>query len=360
MIGSGALALEPGATGPEENGVERNGIGRRADRQSGWSTTALLPLLVSALVICAAIYSFGPRVYPPVEPTQVAPDGLLVTGLVRNGERVIATGEQGQILFSDTPTSNVWRNAQVEPQRGSNLVRVLAVDDRVMLAAGHDSWIVRSEDGGERWDEVAFDPERSEPLLALGGPYDGRLYALGGFGQFLVSTDQGRTWQRETHEALGDYHLNAITKLADGNLLIAGERGLLAISCDHGRSWTRLPEIYAGSFFGALSLPDGGLLVHGMRGNAFVTADRHTWYQSAIPGTLSLFGSLLDDDGAIVLLADNDTVLRSRDGGRSFEVASHGDNLRLVTALPIEGDGWIVAGEGGVGIRRPAVAGGAS
>lgn len=343
----------------EESGVIQKTAVHRSGRQRGFAA-ALLPSVVSLLVVGAAVYSFGPRRYAPVEPTRVEPDGLLVTGLARSGARVIAAGEQGQILFSDTPTSGGWRTAGVEPQRGSNLVRVLAIEGGPMLAAGHDSWILRSQDGGENWSEVSFDPERSEPLLALGGPYDGRLYALGGFGQFLVSTDAGQTWQRETHEALGDYHLNAITQLADGNLLIAGERGLLAISCDHGRNWTRLPEIYAGSFFGALSLPDGGLLVHGMRGNAFVTRDRHTWYQSAIPGTLSLFGSLLDDDGHIVLFADNDSVLRSRDGGRSFELVSRGDSLRLVAGLPIEGEGWIVAGEGGVSVRRPAAAGDAS
>lgn len=351
--------LQAGRDGQEENGVGISGVGSRTWRQRGLSA-AVLPSLVSLLVVGAAVFSFGPRVHAPTEPTRVAPDGLLVTGLARSGARVVAAGEQGQILYADAPESGDWQAASIQPQRGSNLVRVLAVEEEVLLAAGHDSWIVRSEDRGATWNEVLFDPERSEPLLALGGPYDGRVYALGGFGQFLVSTDLGKTWQRETHEALSDYHLNAITQLGDGNLLIAGERGLLAISCDHGRSWTRLPEIYAGSFFGALTLADGGLLVHGMRGNAFVTQDRHTWYQSRIPGKLSLFGSLLDDDGNIILLADNDTVLRSGDGGRSFEAVSRGDSLRLVTALPVEGEGWIVAGEGGVSLRRPDPAGGAS
>lgn len=308
--------------------------------------------LVAIIVAVAAVYSFSPRTYPLAPVTAVHADDLLVTQLARRGSRWLSAGEQGHILASRSE-QGPWLQAKVAPQRGSNFNDVLFVSDSLALAVGHESWIVRSEDAGETWTEVLFDAERSEPLLSLAGPYDGTLFAIGGFGQYLTSIDEGRTWQRATHEALGDRHLNDMTQLDDGTLLIAGERGLLAISCDGGASWAALPEIYAGSFFGALALKDNGLLVYGMRGNAFVTQDRINWVQSAVPGKISLFGGVIDDDGSIVLVGENETVLRSTDGGGNFTVALAGERNRLVAVLPAEGEGWLVAGESGVGLRKP-------
>jgi photosystem II stability/assembly factor-like uncharacterized protein len=308
--------------------------------------------LLTVLVAVAAVYSFAPRTYPPAPVTQVHPDRLLVTQLAQRGSRWLSAGEQGRILIADSE-HGPWREAAVAPQRGSNFNDVLFVSDTVALAVGHESWIVRSEDGGQTWSETLFDAERSEPLLALAGPYNGTVFAIGGFGQYLTSTDEGKTWQRATHEAMSDFHLNDMTQLSDGTLVIAGERGLLATSCDNGQTWTKLPEIYAGSYFGALALKDNGLLVYGMRGNAFVTQDRHTWVKAEVPGTISLFGGVVDDDGHLVLVGENETVLRSTDGGQHFTVAVGGERNRLTTVLAIEGEGWLVAGESGIGLRKP-------
>lgn len=327
-------------------------------RQSGFLAGAPAYLLTAAVVVCA-VFAFAPRVHPPAPETRVQPGNLLVTGLAQRGSRWLAAGEQGRILIADR-AEGPWREARVKPQRASNLTSVLFVDDRVVLAAGHDSWILRSEDGGETWNEVLFDPERSEPLLGLAGPYNGSLYAYGGFGQFQASTDGGKTWQRLTHEALGDKHLNAMTQLGDGTLVIVGERGLMATSCDAGLSWAALPEIYPGSFFGALALPDNGLLVYGMRGNTFVTHDRNTWVQSALPEPVSMFGGTVDDDGQLVLVGENGSVLRSSDGGQHFALAVGGARQRLATVLPVAGEGWLVGGESGIALKRAPAKGAAS
>ena len=327
-------------------------------RQAGFLSAAPAYLLTAAVVACA-VFAFAPRAHPPAPATAIRADGLLVTGLAQRGSRWLAAGEQGRILVADN-AEGPWREAKVTPQRASNFTSVLFVDDKLAIAAGHDSWIVRSEDGGETWTEVLFDPERSEPLLGISGPYDGKLYAYGGFGQFQTSSDAGKTWQRVTHEALSDKHLNAMTRLTDGTLVMVGERGLMATSCDAGLSWMALPEIYAGSYFGALALKDNGLLVYGMRGNAYVTQDRHTWTQSALPEPVSMFGGTVDDDGQLVLVGENGSVLRSADGGQHFSIAVGGARQRLTTVLPIEGDGWLVGGESGITVKRPASAGAAS
>ena len=120
--------------------------------------------LMVLLVALAGIYSFSHRPPPPFPPTQVHPDKLLVNGLARSGNRIVAAGELGHILIADSP-EGPWREAKVEPARGATLTRAAFIDDRTALAVGHDGWIVRSTDAGETWQEVAYDAQRPDPLL---------------------------------------------------------------------------------------------------------------------------------------------------------------------------------------------------
>lgn len=347
---------------------------------AGWPAYA-----VTLLVFAAAIYAFSHRPPPAFPPTAIHPDKLLINGLAQSGTRLVAAGELGHILVADSP-DGPWREVRVAPNRGATFTRAAFVDERTALAVGHDGWIVRSEDGGESWHEVAFDAQRPDPLLGIAGPFEGRLYAFGAFGLFMTSADGGRSWQSaplvidgedEAVEEVdpnadpfanfgkadspADRHLNALVALSDGSLLLVGERGTLLQSRDGAQTWRALPEIYAGSFFGALALPGGGVLVFGMRGNAFVSADLgQTWRKSQTPGTVSLFGGAVTPGGEVVLVGDSNTVLVSADGGATFRVASAAEHRGLAAGLAevlvLPQGGLLVAGDAGV-MRLPLPAG---
>lgn len=350
---------------------------------AGWPAYGM-----ALLVLFAAIYSFSHRPPPPFPPTEVRPGKLLVNGLAQQGSRIVAAGELGHILIADSP-DGPWRAASVAPQRGSTFTRARFIGEGVALAVGHDGWIVRSEDAGQTWSEVAFDEQRPDPLLGIAGPFDGRLFAFGAFGLFMTSDDGGRRWQTAPLTVEGgeaeaaevdpnidpfasfgaaqtytDRHLNALVQLADGSLLLAGERGVLLQSSDQGQTWRLLDSIYAGSFFGALALPPDRVLVYGMRGNAFVSADGgKTWTRAQTPETVSLFGGAVLPDGGIVLVGDNNTVLVSRDGGATFAVAAEAEHRGLAASLAevlVLPDGSLLtAGDGGIARYAAPAAGSA-
>src|SRR5689334_25255050 len=163
------------------------------DKADGGLLGAWPALLVVGLVLLAALYSFAHRPLPPFPATAIHPDKLLVNGLAQRGSRLVAAGELGHILIADSP-DGPWREAKVEPERGSTFTRVAFIDDKVALAVGHDGWIVRSEGGGETWKEAAFDQGRPDPLLGIAGPFDNKLFAFGAFGLFTTSEDGGKTW----------------------------------------------------------------------------------------------------------------------------------------------------------------------
>lgn len=313
----------------------------------GWPALALV-----AIVLAAAVYSFAPRPNPPFPETVVRSDQLQVNGIVRDGSRLIAVGEQGHIMLADSP-QGPWSAAGVNPPRGSNFNQVL-VAGGAALAVGHDAWIVRSTDRGANWKEVSFNKEQSDPLLGIAGPFDGKIYSFGAFGLFMSSSDQGVTWIKEAHPALADRHLNAMARLNDGSLLIVGERGLLARSTDAGQTWQALPEIYPGSFFGVLRLPGDGVIAFGMRGNAFVSPDNgRSWKKSNVPEVVSLFAGAVTDNGEIMLAGASNAVFVSTDGGANFRRVSQNMRRDLVHVLPLEGGARLTAGEGGIRLFQP-------
>lgn len=330
--------------------VESTGAGANKPSPSRY----LPPFVVALMVMGAAVYSLMPRQRPPAAPTQVYANGLLVNGLAQSGSQFVAVGELGHILVAPA-TDGPWTEAEISPRRGSTFTEVAVVGDGVLVAVGHDGWVVRSEDNGATWKEVGFGTgEQVDPLLGIAGPYDGKLFAFGGFGLFQVSTDQGKTWQRETHAAFDDRHINGMTRAANGSLLVVGERGLLARSSDNGQTWTALPEIYPGSFFGALSLPSKSLVVYGMRGNVYVSRDfGASWQKSHTPEAVSLFGGAVTEDGRAVIVGASNSILISSDDGASFVRASTENRLGLTAILPLKDKDWLTAGEGGIGMQHP-------
>lgn len=320
--------------------------------RTGYSLAAAWPsLVVTVLVAVSAAYSFSPRAIPPFPATQVQPSQLLVNGLAAGGGVLLAAGEQGRILFSEDGGAG-WREAAVQPQRGSTFTQILFTGDKTAIAVGHDGWIVRSDDGGRSWKEAHFNAELATPLLGVSGPFGGRLYAYGGFGLMLVSDNGGKSWQTKSDAAIGDHHVNAMARAADGSLIAVGERGLMVRSSDNGVTWQRLPDIYNGSFYGLLSLPGQQLVAFGMRGNVFHSTDLgRTWKKSAVPEALSLFGGNVDAQGNVILVGEAEVVLRSNDGGASFTQVSQGERKRLVAVLP-QADGLVIAGESGLRVHK--------
>lgn len=341
---------------------------------AGWPA-----LLLSVIVLIAAVYAFSPRPQPPFPETHVRPERLLVNGLARQDARWIAAGELGQILIADDP-NGPWRSATVEPQRGSTFTQVIFVAKDVAIAVGHDGWIVRSEDNGQTWKEAAWNgpapepapsaapadgpppdldtppPLPPDPFLGIAGPYDGKLFAFGGFGLMMTSTDLGKTWERVTDPALGDGHLNGMTRAADRSLLLVGERGAMLRSTDLGQTWALLPQVYTGSFYGVMTLPDA-LLAYGMRGNVFRSDDDgQSWKKIPLSIQTSIHGGAVTAGGKVVLVGEGNRVFTSDDAGKTFTLVAEGRLQRMSTVRPIGESEWLTAGESGIRLIKPSQA----
>ncbi|MBL8521588.1 MAG: hypothetical protein JNK75_13100 [Betaproteobacteria bacterium] len=300
-------------------------------------------------VACAAAWaatSVNAQVNKKVLPDQgalskQAMTRLLLSDAARFGNRIVAVGDRGYIVFSDS-NGESWERAEA-PANLPLLTSVHFPDPKTGWAVGHDSVILKSTDEGKTWKQMYSAPTEQRPLMDIVFVDDKVGYAVGAYGQFLETADGGATWKaRKLIEAPkapaaarkgkaaasepaddgkseDDKHLNAIIKLADGKLLIVGESGTIAKSADNGKSWSRIASPYKGSFFGAVQAKDGSVIIHGMRGRIYrADPSLASFKQVDNPSVATLMGSTVLPDGAVALTGLAGTLLISRDNGATF------------------------------------------
>lgn len=280
---------------------------------------------------------------------EIKTNRIVLLGLGRAGERIVAVGERGFALLSDDG-GKTWRAVGTPVNR--TLTGVAFEDAKVGVAVGHGGTLVRTEDAGDTWTEIPMEEAAPESLLGVTSLGEGRFAAYGAFGMYFVSSDSGRSWTRRA--VISEEFENHISQVVVGRLGalgLVGEYGTLARSEDSGETWTEVPSPYDGSFFGAVQAKDDSLVAFGMRGSVFRSTDGAvTWQKVELGTTTSLNGGTVLSDGRILLVGNAGLVVESADNGQSFVVkwSPTGNGFSAVIEAP--GGGIVVAGERGVGI----------
>lgn len=267
----------------------------------------------------------------------------LLLDITTAGERLVALGERGHIIFRDP--GQAWQQAEVPVV--SQLTGVHFPTSTVGFAVGHEAMILRTNDAGATWQRVHHATDEA-PLLDVYFISAETGFAIGGYNLLLTTHNSGQTWQNISDKLPNPegYHNNALTQDALGNLFIAGERGSVYRSKDLGLSWQALSLNYDGSFFGLLATPAGQLIASGLRGHLFMSLDAgDTWQQLEHLGEQTLNTGLLLDNNQLVLLGQNGEYLT----GPAQALKRHTLSGRFsLLAAARQGNELIAVGRGGV------------
>ncbi|NGY04840.1 WD40/YVTN/BNR-like repeat-containing protein [Solimonas terrae] len=319
---------------------------------AGPASTGAWPALIFTLIVAAAAaYAFSPRPAPPFAPTAVHPDGLLVDGLARDGDRLLAVGEQGRILVADS-VKGPWHEATVDPQRGSTLTKVKFIDDKLVLAVGHDGWILRSTDRGEHWKEAFFiptpkDADEDSPSGAIAPPPDAGSSAE-------PPPDAGMSAEPPPDASMsaeppGDVGTSAEPPADDGSAGFGGDSGpeplqpdpllgiagpfndrifavggfgLMLKSDDQGQTWQRVVSEAVGDHHlsAMVRAADGALILVGERGLMARSTDNGDNWQ-LLPQVYdgSFFGVLALKSKSLLAFGMRGHVFRSEDDGKTWK-----------------------------------------
>jgi photosystem II stability/assembly factor-like uncharacterized protein len=270
----------------------------------------------------------------------------LLNGLALAGQRVVAVGQRGHILYSDDAGKS-WQQADLPVS--SDLVAVHFPTPQAGWAVGHDGVVLHSADAGRSW-KLQRDgrPNAAEnPLLDVWFEDERIGYAVGAFGLVLHTTDAGGHWQ-----ALADatdnpkgLHLYAVRGVA-GAVYMAGEQGLLLKRDAATGRFRALASPYKGTLFGVTGSARA-VVAYGLRGNVVRSGDGGDTWQGLNTGVpVGLTAGTLAAKGRIVLASQTGHLLASDDDGASFAAVKLERPVPAAAVLALA-DGLIVAGPRG-------------
>lgn len=326
------------------------------------------------LALVLASCGVAAQATPPAalgEPAIVTPKalGAATLAVARAGQRLVAVGERGTVLWSDDGGVR-WQQARVPVQ--ATLTSVHFADAHTGWAAGHLGVILKTEDGGRSWTQQLDGVQAAAALLAAAGvderaqrqarrfidegpdkPFFDievidaqRAIAVGAYGLAFATRDGGAHWVPLPTAAANvrSLHLYGARALGD-QWVIAGEQGLLLRSNDGGVSFMALTSPYKGSFFGLLATRSGALLAYGLRGSVYRSADvGSSWDKVELGTPVTLQAGLERAPGELVLLGQTGELFTSRDDGRSFTRAAPPAGPLPAAGLSAAPDGaWVIA-----------------
>jgi photosystem II stability/assembly factor-like uncharacterized protein len=347
---------------------------------------ALLVLLLGALLTpwSAAFANKYDVLELPATPSEKAiHSSMFFVG--KFGNRYFAAGQMGHILYSDD-NGTTWTQAQV-PVR-STILDVYFVNDQLGWAVGHEGLILHSSDGGKSWVkqydglrygqeglayytalseqnpdnelypalvgemEFAIDQGADKPLFKVYFHDENYGHAIGAYGMALVTRDGGTTWtpNLENYENDNFNHMFDFAPLPDqGRFFITGEAGLFLIGDINIKAAKRVHSVpWEGSFFASVAAGDGAIVLGGLRGRMFRTADEgQSWIVVEKPPTSALVASTRTKDGRLVFGGVAGEILVSTDEGFTFTLAAASPQPIFDMA---EGDGntLLIAGPKGI------------
>ena len=317
----------------------------------GWNTRACLCLAGVLVLLGPGAVSASAQEEILPEPSVQAPlaGRSLLLDASASGDNAVVVGERGHILVS-SDNGGSW--LQVESPNRSNLSGVYFHDRDLGWAVGHDSVILRTEDGGTTWELVHWSPEEESPLLDVWFSDADSGFAIGAYGSFYRTADGGKSWDLETISEW-DFHLHHIARSAEGRLYLAAEAGMIYLSDDAGKTWTELSSPYEGSFFGSLPLDRDAVLVFGLQGHLFRSEDAGESWTSIETGTTAMLTDGIQlADGTIVISGLGGTLLVSTDGGFTFDLLPQPDRRGISAIVEAGEDQLLLVGEFGVKMMR--------
>ena len=307
--------------------------------------------------------------------------GSPLSGTARAGERLVAVGQRGHIVYSDDG-GRQWQQAQVPVSADLNAVSF--PDATQGWAVGGDGVVLHSNDAGKTWEKqldgreigallvkhyqalAAAEPDNPQwplwvaegermkeqgadkPLLDVWFANEQTGYVVGVFNLILRTDDGGQSWtpmQDRTDNPQG-FHLNAIASTGDA-LYIAGEQGLLRKWDTASQRFVALQTPYQGSFFGVLGKP-GEVLVYGLRGNVLRSTDGGQSWTALDSGLhISLTAGLIDAQGNYRLFTQGGQMLVSQGSGAQLKLTTQPAPIPVAGATQSATGALVVAGSRG-------------
>ncbi|MCA0241225.1 MAG: hypothetical protein LCI02_10205 [Proteobacteria bacterium] len=246
--------------------------------------------------------------------------------------RIVAVGERGVVALSDDGAKR-WRQARRVPV-SVTLTAVRFADAKRGWAVGHGGVILTSADGGETWDLQA----------------DGRTLAAAAERAAAAQPDLAREAALLVRDGpdkpLFDLHIAGPRRL-----FVIGAFNLAFESADGGASWSaasgRIDNPKAQHLY-ALAARGSSWLIAGEQGLLLRSPDGGRSFQRlASPYAGTFFVALATDAGEWIVAGLRGNAFRSADDGQTWRKLEGAPPAGFVSACPLPGGGVLLANQSG-------------
>lgn len=285
------------------------------------------------------------------------PSEIILIAVTKAGDRLVAVGEHGAIIFSDSQ-GVTWTQASVPVD--VTLTCVSFATPMVGWAAGHFGVILKTIDGGKTWFiqlngiqvnqltlAAAQDPSvqtsnspaaplamkraeffmqagPSKPFLSILALSPQRVLVFGAYRMTMITTDGGKTWS-DWSLHIGDkfsHNLYAAT-VSGSEIYIVGEAGLIFRSTDNGNNFPQETSPSGVTLFGVVAAHDGSITVFGVAGVCFRTTDGgNSWVPLNLGTQDNLTAGCILPSGVILIASASGLVFASHNNGLTFSPVS--------------------------------------
>lgn len=314
-------------------------------------------------------------------------DKVLFNGITRFGNNIICVGQHGIIIYSDDRGKN-WTQGSVPVS--SDLTAVHFTSSKKGWAVGHNGVVLHTSDGGATWikqldgrsaakimtEYYATNPPKclpgedaevahlledvkrfvqegpDKPFLDVWFENETAGFIVGAFNLIFRTSDGGKSWEpwfdrTENRKLLHMYSIRPIGK----DLFIVGEQGLILKLDKRMGRFQKIKTPYGGSFFGIIGKP-GVIIAFGMRGKVLRSIDGGTSWQiieSGVAGGLT--GATLTEEGRIFIVSQDGSVIVSTDEGATFETMKVKNPFPLASVETVDQNTLVLVGFNGVQLR---------
>ena len=290
---------------------------------------------------------------PPDDPSMLTSEVMprashsLLLDVTHTAAGFFVVGERGHILNSSD--GKAWKQLSV-PTRST--LTSIATADGQLWAAGHDGVIMHSADGGQTWsaqrrdpfqlqpqeDPADHDPQQGSPILDILFSDANNGIAVGANSLMLVTVDGGVTWTAK--QALPKTEAPTSAPVADAAGVFSQDQLTLGAETD--------PHFNAIARTGS-----GALVIVGERGTFVRSRDGGaSWQKAGFPYAGSMFGVLAWDGDHILAFGLRGNIYESDDLGDNWRKVDSGINSSLIGGAALANGGAVLVGSNGVVLIR--------
>lgn len=221
-------------------------------------------------------------------------------------------------------------------------------------------WLFRSRDGGQKWENISLGSYHSAIRAIAIAPSDPQVVAIGISDGVLLSSDGGSTWERISRGYRSLYNAESMAfDPRDSNTLYVGTWHLGYKTTNRGKKWEPIQEgmVTDSDMFSLLVNPQNPENLYASACTGIYRSDNGgtnwTKLKSGLPKDANRTRTLLIDplDPSIVYAGTTVGLFVSRDGGASWKVLVPGVVVNAIAVQPIE-NGVILAGTDDAGVLR--------